>query len=207
MKQMRDRVRVNLGLNQLLNGVDQKTEEEVLGLVKLQAENFNKAFAENKIGAMLGLYALIDETMARTNRENSCKRGCNFCCHINVDITDPEAAAIHHHCKENKIKVDTKYLKERLQVRAKEVAFSKTAACVFLKNGECSIYAVRPLACRTYLVVNEPKYCDVVSYPPPHNGTLVVNDLDVQMEFSAFMNALRGKSADRMERMLLNYFK
>jgi len=207
MKNNENRVRVNKGLQHWLSGQPAEVQQHFLHMVRSRSSEFKEAFAIDKLGAMMGVHALIDEVMVRSNRENSCKKGCAFCCHINVDVTDPEAALIAQHCREKNIKVDVNYLHERLRNRKMEVALSKAAACVFLKNNECSIYEVRPLACRSYLVVNEPQYCDAVTYRPPAHGTLVVNDPYVELELSALYDALKAKNAERMERMLLRYFK
>jgi len=37
--------------------------------------------------------------------------------------------------------------------------FRESHPCVFLENGRCSIYKVRPVACRSYFVINDPSLC------------------------------------------------
>jgi hypothetical protein len=67
----------------------------------------------------------------------SCKKGCSFCCHINVMLYKGEAELISSYCQENNISIDKKYLLEQVRIPQKELLFSKThSACVFLKDGE-----------------------------------------------------------------------
>ncbi|TAL42049.1 MAG: YkgJ family cysteine cluster protein [Salinibacterium sp.] len=44
--------------------------------------------------------------------------------------------------------------------------------CTFLQSGRCSIYAVRPSACRSYHVVSEPERCQ----PGRYDGIRKIND-------------------------------
>ena len=70
-----------------------------------------------------------------------CKRGCNYCCYENVAVTLAEAELIQ---KATGIK--------RADLKTKFKAYKVTNAkrCSFLKDGECSIYDDRPLACRAF---------------------------------------------------------
>lgn len=133
----------------------------------------------------------------------SCKRGCSFCCHINVGISQNEADAIGRYCKRNKIPISKKYLKKQLLIPAEQIAFSPVSPCVFLKNKECSIYEARPVACRKYHVYSEPKYCST-----EHS---VVNRIAIHfnMQIEALISAYRniGGLTDRLPKMLLPYSK
>lgn len=88
----------------------------------------------------------------------ACRRGCNHCCHQAVVITKAEAQQIS---KETGIPLNplagrfgaaTKDLKLAQEGLSKE-AFGR--ACVFLKDGGCSIYAHRPLTCRWHLNMDD----------------------------------------------------
>ena len=46
----------------------------------------------------------------------SCKKGCSFCCHIQVVITKPEANIIIDYCRVNNIKIDYSYLEKQLKL-------------------------------------------------------------------------------------------
>lgn len=85
----------------------------------------------------------------------ACSRGCSSCCHMAVGISYYEALAISEYTGRGMHTVN-------------ELEDAKTLAtkyrgqpCTFLVNGECSIYEVRPIACRTYANVSEyPELCE-----------------------------------------------
>ena len=74
----------------------------------------------------------------------ACSRGCGHCCHVYVPITDFEAHTMGQH-----IGVAPVVLKQ--SVRHDRAEFSGATPCPFLHEGECSIYAHRPLTCRMHL--------------------------------------------------------
>lgn len=79
-----------------------------------------------------------------------CQSGCAYCCKIPVDVSQVEAELISKHVKKsnnsfsNLRKVHNKY-----------------SYCPFLdqENAICSIYTVRPLACRCFYTMDHYKYC------------------------------------------------
>jgi len=99
-----------------------------------------------------------------------CQNGCSGCCHLAVHATFPEAVAVASQLSAGqsaelmnyiaRIKKAHKnwgslkcYLKEHRQ---------KLGPCPFLnKAGSCSIYNVRPLACRALLSTRPPAWCTV----------------------------------------------
>jgi Fe-S-cluster containining protein len=85
----------------------------------------------------------------------ACRAGCDHCCHQVVGVTVPEALAILDHLARTWTSADRARLTERVSLlheRAQGVSsverFSPNHPCVFLDGGRCSIYEVRPLACR-----------------------------------------------------------
>lgn len=99
----------------------------------------------------------------------SCSKGCSSCCYQLTIVTFPEAVAIAEHL------LSTAEGQARLQMfttqvfgllgvlgesdLSRESFFKLKRACLFLKNNECSIYPVRPAACRYHFVVSDPKHC------------------------------------------------
>lgn len=76
----------------------------------------------------------------------ACRRGCSHCCHINTEVPRSEAQLI------------AKASGRTLQEPAVKLGWTSTppekflgVPCPFLRDGACSIYAHRPLACRTLL--------------------------------------------------------
>jgi len=106
-------------------------------------------------------YRIIDEIWDKhPNKESiSCKKGCSFCCHINVDIFPEEAEIILDEIGMID-KEQIEHLKEQIGLDVMERPLIKNSACVFLKSGQCSIYDVRPINCRKFFVINNPLECD-----------------------------------------------
>jgi len=85
----------------------------------------------------------------------ACRAGCDHCCYQPVGLTPPEALAIHAHLQQTLASEALAAVAERLAQRARETRglssaqrFSPDQPCPFLSSGQCSIYEVRPLACR-----------------------------------------------------------
>ena len=85
-----------------------------------------------------------DLILSKAGEYAACARGCGHCCHVHVPIADFEAQYIGDH-----IVVAPIALKHSM--RHERAEFSGATPCVFLKNGECSIYEHRPLTCRMHL--------------------------------------------------------
>lgn len=90
----------------------------------------------------------------------SCKKGCSHCCNMNVDMNEYEAAAIVDYCVRNSISIDEETLELQEHLSEVQRFKSKFRKCVFLVNNECSIYPVRPIACRKYFVTSAPADCN-----------------------------------------------
>src|SRR5215469_9394775 len=83
-----------------------------------------------------------------------CRRGCSFCCHMNVAVSPLEAvriwAALHeesrHEQRDAMLAADI-----RLERRGTQDRLALKMLCPLLTDGACSIYELRPLACRALL--------------------------------------------------------
>lgn len=117
----------------------------------------------------------------------SCKRGCSFCCHQNVEITEDEGAVIAEHCKNENITISKEYLHGQLKFSELDIAFQENSACVFLTNGECSIYDVRPLICRKYFVATPAEQCDTKKYRAGKIATIADSRMEALMASIAFI--------------------
>jgi Fe-S-cluster containining protein len=130
--------------------------------------------AANTTLAMLGeapsaelVVALAERAMAATSRLTegllsrasqgsvACKAGCDHCCHQSVGATAPEVFAIAAHLRSALTTEQLEAFKTQLTARAKltrglsaDERFSPELPCLFLSQGSCSIYEVRPLVCR-----------------------------------------------------------
>lgn len=128
------------------------------------SEQYKQTKDINAMGTLAGFHALIDENIDKIDNETKsqikCKKGCSFCCHIPVTISEAEADFIGYYSKKNNIRISKKYLKKQLRIPESEIYLSPVSACVFLKDKICSIYPARPLNCRKYLVFSDPLLCN-----------------------------------------------
>ncbi len=100
----------------------------------------------------LGTYNEMLKFRKKNKRKIACFQGCYNCC-LNpiVPITKIELMGISWYVSEiikdtairNILKVQMKNHKDKL-------------SCPFLVNQECSIYPLRPIACREYYVIGDP---------------------------------------------------
>lgn len=99
------------------------------------------------------IYNLMTELGHAAEPYVACGNGCSSCCNMNVTISQIEANLIAE-----KIGIKSKQLARSLTHESGE--FMGTP-CVFLKDGSCSVYEVRPFACRKHVSFDTSSYwCD-----------------------------------------------
>ena len=94
----------------------------------------------------------LADTLAREKRPLACHAGCGACCHQPIPLTLAELLAIKSFLR-------LAGMRQPLASSAKERGEDKgktSSTCMFLHEDSCSIYPVRPFACRRYLVFNRP---------------------------------------------------
>lgn len=91
---------------------------------------------------------------------SACRKGCSHCCHIPLAVSDIEARLISQRTGRPMRAVPD--APSTGQVAAGSTLpgtpaddAGYTRPCPFLRDGECSIYEHRPLACRTHLNLDE----------------------------------------------------
>ena len=125
------------------------------------ATRFNSPPAEAKyawLKAVIDAYYISDTHIETHIAEKSitpaCHKGCHACClKPTVPFTEPELLAISWYVSEV-LEGDA-----RPRVKLRLVEHEQRLECPFLIDRECSIYPVRPLACRQFLV--KFKACDI----------------------------------------------
>lgn len=99
-------------------------------------------------------YKSFDDLYERSKTPISCKSGCTYCCHYHVLVTAPEVFGI----SEVIAKLPSNQ-REKIQSRIRsnaKIASTLSAdeyihtniECAMLDAGKCTIYSVRPIACR-----------------------------------------------------------
>lgn len=109
----------------------------------------------NWLPMLLNAYAIMDEGVSldiareeKVGKNLACRRGCSNCCetHRDIPLYPIEIVGIYWYVVE-KIKEPLRY-----QIKTSLIKHSQGEPCPFLINKICSIYAMRPLACRQFNV-------------------------------------------------------
>lgn len=109
------------------------------------------------------LYDIRDSIAEKIAAVSACRVGCSHCCKMAVGISGRDAAAISKHIGIKAHPVP------RIDLRASQQAMVEKymgTVCPFLKKNKCSIYEVRPSACRSHFNLSAyPELCNVIDYP------------------------------------------
>lgn len=128
---------------------------------------------KSKTEKVYAVWALADRFYSVVGKNVACRRGCSHCCHIAVALTVAEAEAVGKRIgrkphKDVPLRIDAKI----------GVEWGYHNPCTFLRNGECSIYAHRPLACRAHYSLDvDALLCEL--RPPQASPVPYMNPLDI----------------------------
>ena len=88
---------------------------------------------------------------------HACAAGCAYCCHLTVEASAPEVFLIAAHLQAHLPAGRLEAVKARVRQTASAVRGLSPDArvraampCALLENGQCSVYPVRPLGCRSW---------------------------------------------------------
>jgi uncharacterized protein len=127
---------------------------------------------------VLAIWELADYIGSQTTDKVACTRGCSHCCNIAVSLPKDEAALIG--ARIGRIPMATKP-----RLNADHIDWGYHNPCPFLRDGECSIYESRPLACRIhYSVDRDDLLCRLsppYSTPVPYLNTSELTRLLMQV--------------------------
>lgn len=105
---------------------------------------------------LFDLYAVVDMSVAKAleasaldvpGRKAGCFRGCSWCCHHVIPVTPLEVAGL------------TWFTREEMRPGVRKNLRNRKGAgtlCRFCLGGVCAAYAVRPVACRRFMVLGVP---------------------------------------------------
>jgi Putative zinc- or iron-chelating domain len=112
------------------------------------------------IGAKIeAMWEAVDEIGAIAAPHAACRKGCTHCCHTSVLIPAQEAALIGK-------RIGVKPAKVTGITGRHDIKAGYDNPCPFLKDGACSIYASRPLACRQqYNMDADALLCELIGGP------------------------------------------
>ncbi|MCG6910453.1 MAG: hypothetical protein LJE94_10065 [Deltaproteobacteria bacterium] len=149
---------------------------------------------------------------------STCKRGCFYCCGQHILTNIAEAQALGHFikqelslCQIEDLRIRTQKWHEWDKMRrgrrdaahsVEQLASPAYHYCPLLVEGECSVYPMRPLTCRTHFVCSDPSACRHASDPGSveDDPTALATVLEVTNPFSA-------KIGDRIKITGLDYTK
>lgn len=105
-----------------------------------------------------GQFVDVAAAEVKSDLPAECRRGCFWCCYPPVSVGVAEAVAVAEYVlreKSAKVRKDilarvNEYADWQLARTPKERLLGRKA-CPFLFNGLCSVYEVRPMACRGYV--------------------------------------------------------
>lgn len=115
------------------------------------------------------VHAFMDKATKEDLKDQkvSCRRGCAFCCRQEISIFKEE------------LEIILEIIKER---GLKGLNFDN-GWCAFLdkETKDCTIYEDRPIVCRSYFVLSDPKFCDTEAQPEYKVTQLSISKHEVMM--------------------------
>ena len=95
------------------------------------------------------LQSLASETRQPIEDNVPCKKGCSNCCHGQVQLMQAEAELIGDAIGRTPVR-----LKTDVRPTPAPALYKPDTPCPFLVNHLCSVYNVRPMACRNHVVLD-----------------------------------------------------
>lgn len=174
----------------LLGAAQQSIPAAVAG--RNAAERFivdpGPAACESLSRHLLGVLDRESDVARSTGAAIACAAGCTFCCHQRVGVLPHEAIAIVRYLRTNVAQEDAAAIERQVHRNASRID-AMTAEehrranipCAFLRDGRCSVYAVRPLACASYHSMSRNRCEEAYNRPEdmgtPRNARPVLLDL------------------------------
>jgi|SRR5688572_7792524 len=144
----------------------------------------------------------------------ACAPGCDYCCHLRVDVFAHEAVALLEYLRaraspDEAARIEARIRANAARVDALTVAQHRAAgiACAFLRDGLCSAHAVRPSSCATYHSLSRARCEHAFLHPAdigtPRNARPALLELQVfgaaQIEATAAARKAAGSSGEQVE--------
>ncbi len=109
-----------------------------------------------------GLFESLDEFYEQNPppHDLACGPGCAFCCHNQVRATLPEILSIARFIRKTRSEFDRQLLIRDIERHTQRIRgltpqdIPRDLPCIFLQEDRCSVYEVRPFACRAWHSLN-----------------------------------------------------
>ncbi len=161
-----------------------RTSPELKGLLK---ETLMKLSLLEPTERIEFIFREIDYYLSLEAKGSACVKGCHFCCFHPITVTNEEAKVLKKHNKNadlNRLTIQKNHFKNDSLISYND------RACVFLKDGSCSVYEDRPIICRLTHVKSDPADCHL------ENGVNEIEHLPVS-KASIVAAAFLMSSTDR----------
>jgi Fe-S-cluster containining protein len=117
------------------------------------------------------LRSFADEVATSHGKRVECKRGCDNCCKQKVIVTEAEGVAIYIYLRSEgrwSDELEARLAEEDVHATRTNHSdwFKEKRPCPFLRDGECGVYAVRPISCAATFAINDPSFCGMPDVPP-----------------------------------------
>ncbi|MFY9151405.1 MAG: YkgJ family cysteine cluster protein [Prolixibacteraceae bacterium] len=157
----------------------------------------------------------------KQNMKVACAKGCEWCCHQAVYANSYELHYLSDHILNQFTPEEIKGLTERAYAKEEKTAVLNEneiqkfkSPCPLLKNGACSAYQARPMACRIYLSTKLETCTEFYTHPENESNYPALLDFPLRagrMMNEGFSAALKGAGVEtaefRMEEGLSIIFK
>jgi len=122
------------------------------------------------------IYDYLDEYNDFVATFSVCKKGCNHCCKIDVDVTKVEALYIE------------RFTGKTMHRKRKRSQGHRTACPLLGADETCSVYEYRPFNCRTFHALDDPDLC---AKPGVNHLVYGASSSPQQVDCYAQMNEIR----------------
>ena len=140
------------------------------------------------------------QRLAKEGKQVSCAKGCSHCCHYLIGVTAAEAFCLFREIlampDARQVAIISESINAAQMIAAKGLPDMKAAesddglrselsrwygeldiSCPALRDGVCSMYQQRPLACRQCLATSQPDLCKKDSAQPPESVELPLSTI------------------------------
>jgi Fe-S-cluster containining protein len=138
-------------------------------MIRIYKQNELRFVERGYKAAVAPIYEDLDVAFASVDGA-ACTKGCSSCCRLYVEVLPPEIAIIIDYVRNNfppalRAEILEKLRRNSVEENLRDKADYRQAnlPCAFLNedNGECRVYDVRPITCRSFGSTNV-NVCDLI---------------------------------------------
>ncbi|MEX3917855.1 YkgJ family cysteine cluster protein [Paraburkholderia sp. BR10872] len=141
-----------MNITQMMSEATSLAQEESEALTRLLTAPTSEPVAQK----VIAFYRRMDARMGEATEPIACAAGCSYCCYYHVLVTGAEAITLAEHVdrlpepRRTEVRKAIEQTATRVSAMAREEYLRTNVPCAFLNGGRCSVYSVRPTACRGF---------------------------------------------------------